>query len=250
MWNNFKSDIYRTIHMKSFYVVMGLMIVSFIMILANLGLQSNTLFAQFDREQNNFMQFLYFMPKCMMFSLLILIFIGIFSTEEYNSGYVKNVYSLQISKAKFVLGRYLYCVIIATFFYVVILLVSLLVQLVYPLTIGNFQLFDYIPFVIMQILTIATASSFSMLLANLTKSKVIVVLFSIAYGYIFYMIVGMLLNFMLHDTSALEWMMYVLSSKLPVNFAIEAYQKAFLVLIGNTLLYNEINYLILKKQDI
>lgn len=250
MWNKLKSDVYRTFHMKAFYVVLGLMLLSFVLLLDDLGMQSNTEFAHFTRGVDTFVDFLYYIPKSMMYSLFVLIFVGIFFTDEYNSGYVKNLYPLHTHKSILVIGKYLYCVIICFVFYMAVLAGSFIVQLVDPTTFGSIQLGDYLPFVIMQLLTMAAAASFTMLLSNLTKSKVLVVLYAIGYGTIIYMFVGMILNFLFHDVSALQWMMYVLSSKLPYTFGMDAYRNAILVLIGNTLLYNGINYLLLKKQDI
>ncbi|MEG0527180.1 MAG: hypothetical protein RR531_06665 [Longicatena sp.] len=250
MWNNLKSDLYRTFHMKAFYVTLILAVVAFMMILGEFGLQNNTPFATFHRGKDTFVQFLYYTPKSMMYSLLVLVFVGIFSTDEYNCGYVKNTYPLQSHKSTLAIARYFYCVIICTIFLIAILVGTCLLQIIIPISMGSFNLLDYLPFAIVQVLTMAAASSFSMLLSNITKSKVLVILYSIGYGMIIYMTVCMLLGFMFHDISASEWMMYVLSSKLPYTFQMEAYRDAILVLIGNTLLYNGISYLILKKQDI
>lgn len=250
MWNNLKSDLYRIFHMKAFYVIVILTALSFLMILGDFGLQATTPFATFHRSTDTFTQFLYYMPKSMMYAMLVLIFIGIFSTDEYNTGYIKNLYPLHSHKATLIVSRYLFCVIICVIVFIVVLIASFILQIVYPITMGEFNFFDYLPFVLMQILTVSAASSFSMLLAHLTKSKVLVVLFSIAYGMIIYMTMSMLLPYMFHDVSAVEWTMYVLSSKLPYEFNMEAYRNAIFVLIGNTLLYNGISYLLLKKQDI
>lgn len=251
MWNNLKSDCYRALHTKSFYVILILSVVVYEMLFTGNGIMNNTGFAEYRYEENTFAEFLYYLPKSGLFAFLALLFVGMFATDEYNSGFVKNTYPLHVHKWTLLLERYVFNLIIITVFYLAIVLVTGLCQLLSPITSGSLNLEHYLIYLLVQILILGAVASFITLITHLTKSRVLIVLISLSFGMMmWYMMMGMLLDFLFKSTDLLQYTMYELMGKLPYAFSWDGYRTAILVLIGNTLLYNGISCLILKKKDI
>lgn len=251
MWNSLKSDIYRTLHTKSFYVILSFIIVLYALILTDSGVQTSTIFAQFHREQNTFADFLIYFPKSGLFVLLVLLFVAIFMSDEYIFDYAKNTYSIHVKKWKMVLSRYLYCFLITTFYTLAMLLCALVIQVILPMKGGSIQIGDYAIYLIIQIAFIGVMASFIMMVIHLTRSRIIAIVIPLLYGMqMWYMLVGSIIIYLLKSEDILKYTTYQSSGELPSTFSIEGYSLALFVLIGNTLLYNGISYLILKKKDI
>lgn len=250
MWNNLKSDVYRTLHTKSFYIMLFLMVGFYMLTLGSNGFSTSTNYAHFSRDINTFGEYLYFLPKSYLFVMMSLLYLGIFAVDEYMAGFTKNTYPLQVNKWKQVMERYLFSIVIIALFYAVLLGSSLLLQLVYPLELGSFDVGTYPVFVILQIMSIAAAACFTMLLSHLFRSKVAVVLFAIVFGFILNALMMMLCYLLLDSLELLQLTMYVKSGTLPYVFAGKEYGELALVVLGNTLLYNGISYYILKKKDL
>lgn len=251
MWNNLKSDGYRALHTRSFYVILILSVVLYQMLFTGNGVMNNSVFAQYRYGENTFAEFLYYLPKSGLFILLALLFVGLFATDEYSSGFVKNTYPLHVHKWTLLMERYVFNMIIITVYYLAILLATGIIQLLDPILFGELEPASYIGYVVVQIFILSTVASFLTLITHLTKSRVLIVLISMCFGMMmWYMMMGMLLDFLFKNTDLLQYTMYELMGKLPYTISWDGYGTAILVSIGNMLLYNGISCLILKKKDI
>lgn len=250
MWNNLKSDIYRALHAKSFWIILFSLMVLYGMILTDSGVQTNTVFAQFYPESDSFTDFLYYLPKSGLFITLALLFLAIFTSDEYTFDYTKNIYAINVRKWKLVISKYIFSVLLITLYTLVLVFEAYLIHGLIPMRVGNFDILNFIIYTLMQIGFIAAVSSFIMILTHLIRSRVLSVLISLVYGMMmWYMFLGGITQFMFGDAEILRNTLYQASGELPRIFSWEGYQYAFFILIGNTLLYNGISYFVLKKKD-
>lgn len=251
MWNNLKSDAYRALHTKSFYVILILSVVVYEMLFTGNGIICNTGFAEYRHGENTFAEFLYYLPKSGLFTFLALLFVGMFATDEYSSGFVKNTYPLHVHKWALLLERYVFNLIVITVYYLAILLVTGICQMFSSIPSGSLDLGNYLMYLLVQILMLGAVASFITLITHLAKSRVLIVLISLCFGMtMLYMMLGMLLDFLFKNTDLLQYTIYELMGKLPYTFSWDGYCTAILVLMGDTLLYNSISCLILKKKDL
>lgn len=252
MWNSLKSDLYRMLHTKAFYITLGILVLAYLFIFKDMGVMSNTNFASFYRTENTFTDFLYYLPKSMIFQMATLIFLGVFLSDEYNSGFHKNVYPVQTKKWKLVIARFILFFIITAFFIATISLMCFIIQLFDPSRIayGSFELFPYLLFIVLQILFMAAASSIMSMLVHLSGSKVVAVLFAVGYSMIIYIILFGISMMLFNNDILVAYTLYQNSGVLPEVFSWSGYQEPILVLCISIILYNGISYLLLKKKDI
>lgn len=251
MWNNMKSDLYRILHTKSFYVILFIIVLFSCLVFTGSGFVCNTPFAQYHIGKNTFSEFLYYLPKSLGIQSGVLIFISMFLCDEYSSGFVKNTYPMQTQKWKIVLSRYVLYFLISMIFIVVNVVVCSIVQLFYQAEGGSLQVLDYVLFLIMQGLFLSTFASLLAMLQYLINNRVILILLSFAFGtMLLYVMVLGLGQFLAPNLHVTEYMLYEVSGLLPNTISWDGYQKGIFVIIVYSLLYNSISYLLLKKKDI
>lgn len=251
MWNSLKSDLYRMFHTKSFYISLILCMFVYFLIFGNFGIMSDTTFAMFDPKNDSFIQYLYYLPKSGIFVSILLIFLSMFFSDEYNTGFHKNVYPLQVKKYAIVIERCIFTFLTVVIFYICTLIPNVIYQLCNPIPYGDLDLLQYLIFLFVQILFLCAVSGLIALIIHVTKSRVVAVLFAIGYGMMFlYMILMGMSMFMFEDDILVRYTMYVNAGMLPKTFHWSTYQTPLLVLIGTLILYHLISYIVLKKKDI
>lgn len=251
MWNSLKSDLYRMVHTKSFYITLCMSMLVYLLIFGNYGVMSNTTFAIFNAETDSFTQYLYYLPKSGIFQCILLIFLSMFFSDEYISGFHKNVYPLQVKKYNIVIERFIFSFIVSLLYFICTLIPDVIHQLCKPLPFGDFDFLQYLLFMIIQILFICAVSGLISLIIHISRSRVVAVLLSIGYGMMFiYMILMGMSMFMFKDDILVRYSMYVNAGTLPETFSWSSYQTPLLVLGGTLVLYHAISYIILKKKDI
>lgn len=251
MWNNLKSDLYRMLHIKSFYVMLVLCIIFYILIFTGTGFVSNSNFAQYNAGKDSFSDFLYFLPKSSVLQCIVLVYIGMFICDEYNSGFIKNTFPLITKKWKIIISRYVFFIIVEMIFFLTSILACALMQIWYQAAVGTINWLDYIIYLFTQIIFLATFASFMGLIQHLTKSRVLVILLGFVYSFmLLYTLIFGIGYLIAPQTHVTKYMLYEVSGLLPYTFSLEGYQTAFIVIIVFTLLYNGISYLLLRKKDI
>lgn len=252
MWNNLRSDLYRVLHMRAFYISIAIgLFVNFIL-LTSTGITINSNFSTFSIESNTFSDFLFYLAKSPTFQLIVLVFLCIFHNDEYDKGFAKNIMPIIYKKSTLVLERYLLCVIVVIMIWLAIMIPCIVIQLILttcPYT--SFNIMDLVIYNLVQILLLSAFASLLMMLNHLTRSKILIIVLATTFGaLILYMGLASLCIWLLGNHDLMQYSIYELMGTLPFKFSWETHQTTFLVLIGTTLLYNGISYLILKKKDI
>lgn len=252
MWNNLKSDLYRMIHMRAFYVTLVICFIINLIMLFTSGISLNSPFASFMSNKNTLIDYLYYTIKSPTYLVLIFVFLSIFHNDEYTKGFVKNTMPIIHNKAILVIERYIFNIIAIVILWVCSLAPVVIKEMISPLSTGGiFQIGDYLIYIVVEILAACTVASFIMMLNHLTRSKVILIVYACFYSmFILYMIETSLAVALLDDASIMENCMYALSGSLAHSFSWNDYSTTIYLIIIYTLLYNGISYLILKKKDI
>ena len=106
MWNLFKSDVYRLLHSRFFFVLTLLYTLMTILLVSTEGvIVSNTSFASFDGRTSTLADFLAFLPKNAIFLFFVFLAYILFLSEEYQSRYVKSIYPFFQRKEKLIFAR-------------------------------------------------------------------------------------------------------------------------------------------------
>ena len=106
MWNLFKSDVYRLLHSRFFFVLTLLYTLMTILLVSTEGvIVSNTSFASFDGRTSTLADFLAFLPKNAIFLFFVVLAYILFLSEEYQSRYVKSIYPFFQRKEKLIFAR-------------------------------------------------------------------------------------------------------------------------------------------------
>ena len=106
MWNLFKSDVYRLLHSRFFFVLTLLYTLMTILLVSTEGvIVSNTSFASFDGRTSTLADFLAFLPKNAIFLFFVFLAYILFLSEEYQSRYVKSIYPFFQRKGKMIFAR-------------------------------------------------------------------------------------------------------------------------------------------------
>lgn len=252
MWNNLKSDMYRMIHMRSFYVILAICLIMNSLLLFTTGISLSSPFANFMSDKNTFIDFLYYTIKSPLFLILFFIFLSIFHNDEYAKGFVKNTMPIMHNKMILIIERYFFNMIVCILLWICSIIPAFIREMVMPLTAGgSFQLGDYLLYIFVQILGLCTIASFIMLVNHLTRSKVLLIIYVCFYSMcILYMLEVSLAMVLFNDADIMKYSMYTLSGTLSHNISWNDYSLMIYLIIGYTLLYNGISYLVLKKKDI
>lgn len=252
MWNNLRSDLYRVLHMRAFYISIAIgLFVNFIL-MTSTGITINSNFSTFSIESNTFTDFLFYLAKSPTFQLIVLVFLCVFHNDEYDKGFAKNIMPITYKKSSLVFERYLLCVMVVFMMWVAIMIPCIIIQFVLtPTSYAAFSIMDLAIYNVVQILLLSAFASLLMMLNHLTRSKILIIVLATSFGaLVLYMGLASLCIWLLGNHDLMQYTIYELMGTLPYKFSWETYQTAFFVLIGTTLLYNGISYLILKKKDI
>lgn len=251
MLNNLKMDVYRMTRQKSFYVALGVLLFLFAWMLCSTGTRSDTMFASFNRKDHSTMDFLYYFPKSTIFIIGVMVFLSLFSSEEYDSGFVKNFYPLQQKKWKLLLEKWIFSFLVYAIYWVAIVGLSLLINVWVQDPFLSFSVKDYLLFSLMQAILLGAAGSFVSMVTHCFQNKIASVMIAVAYGgAIFFVLHTGICELLPQELSYYEQTLYYISGTLPYTFDAEVYGKAFAIAISSTILYNGISYIILKKKDI
>lgn len=256
MWNNFKSDIYRITHMKAFYITLSVAVGVNLMLLVTSGFHIGSFFAEFSRSSDSYTDFLYYVVKAPTFMLAVTIFLCVFYNDEYDKGYAKNIMPIMNKKGALVVERYLICVLVALMLAVAIIVSSAVLVLLIPSVFVHHEAFDIVQYAIFaftQILLISAFTSCLVFLNHITRSRILIILLASFFSAsILYMLEGSFCEmiFEYENADILKYTIYETIGTLPKEFTWDGYKIAFFVLIGNTLLYNGLSYIVLKKKDI
>ena len=107
MWNQLRSDTYRFLHARATRILLLIYVVMMAGLSIFGGIVSNTTYAMFDLETDTFAHYLLFLPKSMLFVFFVLLGYVLLLGEEYQSGYVKNVYPLMQNPWRLALAKIL-----------------------------------------------------------------------------------------------------------------------------------------------
>ena len=228
--NYLKMDMYRMVRQKSFYVCTAMLLI---------------LFNTSNHAMNNF---LYYFPKALLLPFSVLLFMALFINEEITSGFIKHIYPLYQKKWQMLAERFLFTCVVYLSMWLFVVIIALILGVLNIFTMSAFSVFDYLAYIVTQMLVIAAVSSFVTMLYMLTRSHVITVLYVIGYSFsIFYA-----LHMYLSDAfiSYYEYTLYHIGITLPKPFDMLTYGKSLLIIITSAFLYNGITLLILKKRDI
>ncbi len=90
MWNLFKSDVYRLLHSRFFFVLTLLYTLMTILLVSTEGtVVSNTSFASFDGRTSTLADFLAFLPKNAIFFFFVFLASFLFLRGNYKTRNVK-----------------------------------------------------------------------------------------------------------------------------------------------------------------
>lgn len=251
MWNSLKSDLYRAFHSRYTYVIIVLLILTCFSIFSGI-IQSNSVFAAYSSDTGTFTDFLFYFPKSNFFLLLPLIFIAMFATDEYNTGFIKNTYSLSLHKWHIIVERYVFYLLMMLLFFLIHLAAAFLFQLIQPIATATLDIGNYVIFCLVQLLILSAVGSFVTLLTYVSGSRVVCILFSGLYGMMMLYMLLMSINYFISGDGAFvdNYALYALAGKLPVVFSWDGYQHTLLVVLGSTILYNVSSWWLLCKKDI
>ena len=251
MWNSLKSDLYRVFHMRAFYITLCIGVVMSSILITSTGFTMSSPFSNFSRETDSLVDFLVYITKSPLFAILLLVFLSVFHNDEYDKGYAKNILPIHFKKSSIVIERYILGIIVSIVLLLSMFLAGGIATCFVPLASESFKVLDLVIFVTVQILLINTVVSFLMMLNHITRSKVIVILVACVFSMlILYMLEVSIASWLLGDAEILKYTIYQQIGTLPTTFTWESYQLAFFVLIGNTVLYNVISFIALKKKDL
>lgn len=239
-------------HSRSFYISLCLGALTYAFLLSTSGFRIGSMFADFRRESDSFVDFLYYLPKSPVYLLIVLVFLSMFHNDEYNTGFTKNIMPLMNHKWMFILERYVFNLICATLILVVLLFAATIVQIINPLEhTATLPTFDYVLFTFMQLLFIGAAASIVTMLNHITRSRILIIIFSVIYSLmIFYMLENMIVDFLFKSQDILAYTMYQIAGTLPHEVSWEAYKQPLCIVICYTIVYNVIGYFAIRKRDI
>lgn len=249
MWNMLKSDFYRITHTISFKRTMILFIIFMTMLYMDWGVQSNGLFASYDASKDSFVDFLYFFPKTAVFQMFCFIYLCMFISEEYNNGYVKNIYPYFQNKGKLVGSRYFTFILIYMIFSITNIILTLFLTVVSGREMGDISFANYLIYFVVQICINSVIGLFFSFSFRLFRSMTASIMLVIAHTLMFFWGLHYLI-FDLTGINYLEYTIYYLNGNLPNVFDADIYGKTLLVVAVMTILCLSANYLVLKKKDL
>lgn len=251
MLNNLKSDLYRMFHSRSLYITLIVGIIVYGLLLSSSGIRIGSMFADFSRETNSFVDYLYYLPKSPVFMVLVLVFISIFHNDEYASGFMKNIMPLMNHKWMLIVERYVFNIIFIVIILTVLIIASTIIQCFVPmehtatLPIANFMVYTFV-----QIFFTATLASVVMMLNHLTRSRVLIIIFSVIYGAsIVYMLETMIAELVFHNLDILKYMMLQISGTLSYDVSWNTYKFPLCIALIFTIVYNVISFIAIRKRD-
>lgn len=250
MLNSIKMDLYRVLHTKSFYISIVLLLLAFIWMINGEGLVSNTAYASFHRTQDTLYDFLYYFPKSMFFQMAILIFLALFCNEEYNSGFMKNIYPIQ-SKCGILIERWILSIVMILLFTLIcIVVVGIEIAITQP-AVNDFSFSSYIIYILMNTFVFSAVCAFVIMIIHLTRNKVVGILVAVGFSFsIIFMLNTAIAMLLPEELPYVEYTLYYMIGNLAKTPDVSTYGKAAAVAISSGILYNIISYLILKKKDL
>ena len=141
----------------------------------------------FNTSNHAINNFLYYFPKALLLPFSVLLFMALFINEEITSGFIKHIYPLYQKKWQMLAERFLFTCFVYLSMCLFVVIIALVLGVLNIFTMNAFSVFDYLAYIVMQMLVIAAVSSFVTMLYMLTRSHVITVLSVIGYSFsIFY----------------------------------------------------------------
>lgn len=248
MWNLLRSDVYRFLHTRSTQIVTLLYVLMLILLVSTTGVVSNTAYASFDASTDSLSDFLTFFPKSLVFLFLVLLAHVLLVSEEYQSGYAKNLYPYVQNKWKLAASRLLSFVFIWGLFAFISILYSTC-WLGFVCDRWGTLSASYLVYLFAQFLYALLLAGTATLLVHLIRGRILPVLFVLLQPCgVFWGLQVMLMQHFSLDYG--RYLPYMLSGVLPMQWANEPYLQLFLI-VGVSLLLAYIgNVLVLKKKDL
>lgn len=248
MINLIKADGYRMLHQKSFYITGAILVAFYFMILCSDGGVSNMPFAQFSRDTDTIMDFLYYFPKSSVFIAGSLIYGALFTSESYTSRMSASIYPLQQHKWIILLAQWGISLVIYLSFTIVVVLMALLSSLWVGNGFGSVSLLDYVIYLAEQTVLFASMMACVGVITHAFRNTTLSIIFGIFLGSsLLFMLMGMVLDRLHLDP---EWLRFTLTyamGNLPYLFSWEGCLQPLLVglcftggcfIISNALLHS------------
>ena len=250
MWNLFKSDVYRLLHSRFFFVLTLLYTLMTILLVSTEGvIVSNTSFASFDGRTSTLADFLAFLPKNAIFLFFVFLAYILFLSEEYQSRYVKSIYPFFQRKEKLIFARIMtFAAIWCLYILIGVLWSSFWLGALIGRT-GTLILPDYLLFLLAQLLCAEMIALILSLLIHIIGGKVLPILFMMFYsfGAIFLLLSAAGTYF---EIDCSKYLPYYLSGALPLTAESGPYLQLFGIIGLLTILTFCADLLVLRKKDL
>lgn len=253
MLNNLRSDVYRLCKGKSLYVSMGILCVLFYFMQLSGGVSSHTPLASYNATSGSLLDFMYYFPKSMFFTLAVTIILALFRGEEFSSGYIKNIYTKYESRTTLLLSRLVMNILVWLILWSVVTLMIVLMNLcmLHDPALSTINIFDYGMYCIVQMLILSAAIAFIDFTIYLFRNKTFAVVIAIAYASsLIYMLLSLLNMYLPNEMDFLSFTLTQASGTLPMQFDIAIHGKAFLLALSSFILYTIGSHILLKKKDL
>lgn len=248
MWNLLRSDIYRFLHTRSAQIVLLLYVLMMLLSVSTDVVVSNTAFASFDAATGTVSDYLVYFPKSLLFLFLVLLGQVLLISEEYQSGYAKNLYPYVQNKWKLAASRLLCFAFMWCLFAGIAILYSVcwlgIVCARWGTIPASYALYLFGQFVYAWLLAAAAT-----LLVHLIRGRILPVLFILLQPCgVISGLQMLLMHYLPFDYG--DALPYVLSGTLPLQWERSAYLQLFLIVGGCFVLAYIGNAAVLKKKDL
>ncbi|MDO5521540.1 MAG: ABC transporter permease subunit [bacterium] len=277
MWNVLKMDFYRMVHMKSFYVMLAVVMATFIFsayvvkvaekeiaqVTASSELNAGEAGAPvgsgvgisisnngMDIHNADIKDWYSMMSQSRTLLLFVCIFGVLFVTSEQNSGFIKNTVTQVSGRYELILSK---LVVMASFVIIssIVTIIGIMIsqQIFYNgIKVGN--LASLLSYVSVSMLIQLAASSLIILLTTLLKSTAFSMLLAVCISMNLFSIVIDFADSMIGTTKLADYSLINAFSRLPLNYEQSSFLKIIMTCVVYLCAYAGLSMFVFHKQDI